>query len=1297
MRRTLVFARATLLALCASAALAFEARAQVVIQTISGGGRVISIDEFGPDGDEPPLMDALVPGEAAVPAPASVPSARLEKLKKLEFDRRPSAILKAWSEPAQPEPEPEATSEATPAAPPVVPPAPVVTEAKPADAAPPAEPLSEEALAKQKADEEAARKQAEEAAAAAKKKEEETKKKAAEAKALEAELKLFQRNVTLGEWTAVKTYLASLTEPEKKAAYERLLANLLQGPQNRPNVPMQGQAYIEKNRFSPADVLALADAAPLEIAKENIERLGGILRQALDAGHQVDDFLVAARPKIDAAEARLDRRRLARVLVAANEPWHTGEFLPTPEKAEQDGDREALNLIARHRLACFEKDKKTSWLVDAWRATQAVLAVGDVKPEAKTEALTRAVDIAPKLQKELGQVWLDESFATRPDRGMEILGAIGSSASTALAAQPLDVDKRFKLLKLQTTAADTLLRVAPERAKEWRDSLELLASNWLKEALVTYQFDDSTSLGPRMQRDTYGNIYYWDGGGRFQGNSPKPIRTDQILEIRPSDAWLGHLQATLQPRFKMVLAQLLLKVGEDRTAFPYIETLAVTHPRQAKDLGAEFLRVWTKNHDPNADRNRQNRYIFMYGFDERANSIPVTRSKQDRNLAELREWHERLAKTGIELEPDLLAAAFMQVHSQAEVYRIETIENIFGPLEKLDAAMLASLLQTMRMNLQTVWRDPAVQDDKKTKRRQKDIEAEVLAGYERGFATIESALQKHPSDWRLLLAEASFAHDQNEYKASLEKDPEYSARRASAMASFARAADAYAATLPGLEVEKETTNAYEMWFYAALGACDLKAIDHKKVLAAGEIPKVKTALLALPGESASRHMAAFVNALVTRVGSVSPAVKFRYVREGLAIVGDHERAREVRAIYDYYQDLTAEIQLDARLEAGEKVGHERPFGLRVDLRHTKEIERESGGFAKYFQNQNNQNYAFNYGRPLEDYRDKFETAARSALEEHFEVVSITFNEPTARSKPEPEDGWRRTRYAYVLLKARGPEVDRVPALRLDLDFLDTSGYAVVPVESAPVVVDARADSEDARPVSLLTLTQTLDERQAKDQRLILDVKATAHGLVPAFASVLDFAPAGFEIAKEKDHGASIVKFDEDGASVLTERSWTLQLRAKPGLPELPKSFAFGTAKLPVTTTENFRYVDADLASVGPVVDLESSYGTPRRIWPWVAVGGVVVALALWFALRARKRHVEVETARFRVPEAVTPFTVLGLLREIQSANGLTPDEHRAIAREIEELEAHYFGTHTASEPDLGAVAQRWVTTSTARG
>jgi hypothetical protein len=1070
----------------------------------------------------------------------------------------------------------------------------------------------------------------------------------------------------------VKSYLAGIAENEGKAGYAQILKSLQKGPSQKPNAPPQGQAYLEKNQISPEDVLGLAAASPAKLEKENLDLLGKLLRLSIDAGFQIEKFLGDLVPTLAEPGSPLDRRQLALVLVAANEPTYLGALLPAAEDAEKVNDREGLNLLSRYELAQFEKEKKVDWLERAWTSTQAALAAGEIKDDEKKEAIQRAVAIAPKIQKELGAKWLDESFTTRPERGMEILAAIGSSSSTSLAADAMNADKRFQTLELQTTAAKALLAASPERAAEWKRELALLAGNWLREAVVTYRFDTSTSLGPRMQRDNYGNFFYWnddwDPEMRMRGgNNPAPIPTSKILGLRPGDDWVALVDATLAPRLHMIYAQLLLKVGEETPAFPHIELLAATHPRPAKDLADEFLRVWTRNHNLNSDQTRRNPYVYFYGFDERANGIPLTRSKQERNLKELGAWVARLKKLPFAIDETLLANAFTSAHSVAEVYRLETIEGIFGSLGDLEPATLGEIFQKMRANLVEVWRDPAVQKDKKTNRHAQDIQAEVLRGYELAKTTIARSVESHPDSWELALAAASLAHDENNYRSELKKDSGFSARRDAAFEGFQAAADLYARKVVDLPQEKETTKVYEMWFYAALGACDLKAIDQDKLLASAQIPKVKAALAALPADRAERHLGMFVNGLFTRIGSANPAVKFRYVREGLSIAGDHELAREAQKLYDYYQDLVTEIQLRAAVDGSDRVGHDRPFGLAVDIRHTKEIERESGGFSKYLQNQNNPQFSYNYGRPLEDYRDKFESAAREGLKENFDVLSVTFNDPKAKSKADPEYGWRRTPYAYFLLKPRGPQIDRVPPLRLDLDFLDTSGYAVLPVESPAVVVDAKDGAGDERPYAKLAVTQTLDERQAKDGKLLLEVKASANGMIPELATILDLGAAGasgFDVEKTEDRGTSVVKFDEEGEGIDAERTWTIAMRAKEGLAKTPESFAFAKPKVDVATSEHFRYVDADLASVGDVVPLERRYGKPSRMWLWWIPAAVVVLVGGFLGWRRARKPTAAVESRFRVPETVNAFSVLGLLREIQANDGLAVAEKRALGAEI---------------------------------
>ena len=113
-------------------------------------------------------------------------------------------------------------------------------------------------------------------------------------------------------------------------------------------------------------------------------------------------------------------------------------------------------------------------------------------------------------------------------------------------------------------------------------------------------------------------------------------------------------------------------------------------------------------------------------------------------------------------------------------------------------------------------------------------------------------------------------------------------------------------------------------------------------------------------------------------------------------------AKAARRVYDYYADLVTEIELVTAVDGSADVGTE-PFGIKVDIRYTKEIARESGGCAKYLQNQANAvNSYYNCGRPQENYRDKFEESVRATLGEQFDVVSVTFNREDAASKADDE-------------------------------------------------------------------------------------------------------------------------------------------------------------------------------------------------------------------------------------------------------------------------------------------------------
>ncbi len=991
---------------------------------------------------------------------------------------------------------------------------------------------------------------------------------------LENEMAVLSRDVTLGKWDAVKSYLLKLPEEEAKAGYGHLLQSLTS---NRPEPGVQPQMmqFMERNKFSSEDVLGLAGAAPHGLDKEAINSLGAILGQALGSGTVVEYFVTRLKTNLsdNPKQPALSKRQAAQVLLGAGQGVAAGEFLPGLEQAIQDKDHEALNLLSRHFLAMHQKDPKAVHLENAWKATRSTLSTGNVKPEDQEKAVKQAVELAPRIRENLGQAWLDESFTLEPQRGMDILATIGAGIAKGFTTSPREPDLRLKSMQLQKTAVAALLKAAPQRAADWRKTLTLLAGNWLREAEFSHQHDRSAGLGPGLRRDPYGNFFYMDEDEPMpqymmmqqRENMPQPIRVGPLLETRPEEAWLDLVDSGVQPKINMVFAQLYLKVNEEGLAFPFIEKLAATHPDKSRQLAKEFLQVWTRNHDPNASRGRMNRYMYMYGFETRAESIPLTRSKQERNLLELARWVERLRGLDIgEIDEKTLTKAFTACHSSAEVYRLDALEKVFGSVGALKPLTLAGMGQQMRENLGGLWRDPAVQKDKKTNRKSKDIQAEVVRGYAVAQAVLDKGLEKNPDHWALYLASAALRHDENNYQQELAKTSQFSAQREKAMASFQKAAQLYAEQVKDLSQDEETIQAFEQWLYASLGACDLKNINEDKLPDTRQPALIKKAIMSLPKEAAERHLSTFANSLFTRLSAVNPAVKYRYLKAGLEIVGDHKMALEAHKVFDYYKDLITEIKLDTAIDGSDVVGNQQPFGVFVNLRHTREIERESGGFGRYLQNQNSSSfYSYNYGRPTADYRDKFQAAATEALKEHFEVLSITFQTDKVNSRALAEYGWRYTPYAYLLLKPRGAQIDKVPSVRLDLDFLETSGYVVLPIESATLPIDAGAAKAPTRPLHKLQISQILDERQADKGKLVLEIKAAALGLVPELDKILTLDQAQFVIEKSIDQGVSVVRFDPDSEqnAVVSERSWIITFKAKTDLSEPATVFRFGVAKV----------------------------------------------------------------------------------------------------------------------------------------
>ena len=1219
---------------------------------LSGGQIIIRSGDVTEGGNDNPFADEGDVDPNADPADAEVQEAvngRLEQLAELPFNRLPSHIFKTWAKPTKPTVADPTRDELPPAPPKAV----LYSDVR-------------FAMAKEK----------------------------------------LLDDFTLGNWDGIETFLELLPEANASSVYDLMLnsasgmnAAELQGGDDADYRTLQ-QPF-----FSLDDVVKLAAIAPDEEFKDaNLGSIATTIGAMLQRGVPIDDVVSRLSDELKSETSPFDRRQTAKLINSTGNPLLAAEFLPTLDDAKAANDHEALNLLSQIAMARYSEDEKRDDLEQAWSVTQAILSAKDVDEDERAEALKRAISLSSQVSESLSQEWLTDSFIDRPEVGIAVLSSIGKQTSSAMLRNPMSPQPRLERLKLQDDAVSAFLTVGNVDAEKWSQQLELMAINWLREAELTRDLDDSTSLGPSMRRDSYGNIFYYededdDDPYGYYRSSIETISTGDILLLTPSDDWLNRIDKKLMPQFNQVRAQLYLKVGQQDQALPFIESLAKSHPDRAELLANEFLDVWTTNHDPNASSRRTNSYMYMWGYEEKADGIPLTRSRQVRNLKELAELVPRLeAIVGKDkIEPEQLLSAFMTCHSSAEVYRAEDIEQVFGPIEKMDPETVATLTDSMRSMLATMWRDIKEQKDKKTKRKKPELEQEVIRGYQAAQAILDRAIKAHPDAWELMVTNASLMHDENNYRAGIANSSEFSPRRIEALAMFRTASQQYVDGLEEMEGTDYTTRPLEMWFYASLGACDLGLIKEEHLPDPKQPPLIKAMIESMPERARDWHESRFANLLFNRMSSVKSQLKSTYLDAGFEIVGDHPQAHEAREVHEYYGDLVSEIELKMEIDGSDRVGHESPFGVMISIDHTVEIERESGGFGKYLQNQNSSNYySYNYGRPTEDYRDKFEEMATRVLGERFEVLSTTFETPEVQSIALAKRGWRRTPYAYILLKAKGAEVDAIPPLKLNLDFLDTSGYVILPVESNLVPVDADMKTGDPRPYADLQLTQILDERQAEDDVLIVEIRAVAQGLIPSLESVVDAEIEGFEIIDVEDPGVSVDRFDPEANTpvVQSQRNWIVKYQPQPGLAIAPAKFSFPS---PIAETKEVvyqRYEDADLAAVEPTVSLKRGY---RRAGPInfaailtgiVAVLGVVLLAALaWLVVRKREQN---RPQPLQVDDAITPFAALSVLRQLERDNGYSDPQRRELVTLIDRIESNYFGRQ---EPDtevaLAAEVRKW--------
>ncbi|MCA3006197.1 MAG: hypothetical protein IOD15_12675 [Phycisphaerales bacterium] len=1157
--------------------------------------------------------------------------------------------------------------------------------------------------------------------------------------------------VIAGDWAAVRTFLTEQAGADAAAIYQWTLTQLLTGD----------------SALVPTEVLAVADAWPETLTERHVLLLGQLLR---NSGSRGGDITVVT-PRIaagtahfggpaEAPDSAAKRTRAASFLVAAGLTVEAQAYLPPLDQARATGDVELLNLYATafdaQARRTDEPNERTARLTQAWQLSQEVLASPLASEAQRTAALSKVLRFIHSIDLAAGDAWLTELFSpanqpARTDLAWSVIRRV-KNRCTALVQMQAPPEVRAKQLALVGRLGRAILSHGPQSAADWRSALNLLTASILEEAELSRslagmpneeQYDPSMMYGRAMggmggmggmmamggmrSSSMYGG---YGGYGDGEQQRMRPIAADDLARLLPSEQWLLTIDPGLAAKLELLVATTQGGAGEIDAALNLIRPVAASDPARARALAEAVLKAWptyTKRSPVSARSSRASMYnpyggYGMYGgfggMGGAGDGIPLTRALQQRHLAKLASTLAAFRDLRIDPLPvQLLIDAFAASHSSAEVYQPADIAAVFGPLDTLPVATRLKLADAMRQRLATMWRNQQVQQQAGTKRTEQQLAAEVVRGYAIALDLVPALEASAPEAWQALIAAADLNFDQAEYLYGRKADlATYTSLRDSAFSLYARAAAAYTTAL-GRPNAQPVARPFIQWFNAALGASDLGFLTRQDAQNTPQLAAVAQALAALPEAHRARHTELFAQAAARSLSELNPELKHRYARAAAELLGNHPAAAPIRATLAYYQDLLAEVQLNVAVDGPTSVGTQ-PFGLTASVWSTVAVSRESGGFAKYV--------TANGWNPMTgeqiDYRELFEKKAREALADRFEVLSVAFAKPEIRPTPIDSplagnrEGWEQTPIAYLVLKAKDPAVDAIPALSLDMDFRDSGGMVILPIASGPLAISAASPPPAApAPISDLKVEFILDDRAfagpaspnaPADENaptrgtVTLEVKASGAGLIPDLPALADLGSIpGFTVHKVQDNG--IVFADllaaKGRAVALTERSWSVTLLAQgrpstfrfPALrvsageplvaPPEPKP---GEAPAPPTPLPVLRrYADADLVPAEPTVALASLPGPGWPIWTGLTVMLVTLAGLMW-AMTRRRAVAPAAAPRFTLPASINPVTTIDLLRRIATDGGpaLPPAARQDLLVEIKSLEERYFAPGANGQP-----------------
>lgn len=1102
------------------------------------------------------------------------------------------------------------------------------------------------------------------------------------------------------DWDSLAVMMNDIPKDQARRIYDRILTSL-----TGREIPL----------LTPVDLVSLMRISPSRIEGANIDRFAKLIAATTQPEEEyMLTQVLKADEYIGGGDPNAKSLLIGRILSRTEFRNSALQFLPSAEEAKALKDKTVMNeILAFHAESNALEQAKILDLSNTLNEKFQVLLKGSENAGAKESAMNELVNNFFNVSPSIINTLTNEMLKHDSDLTAKYMIKNLEKMSYA-ATRDRDGKKHSHNLDVLTDMAIVLNKSVDSSKQPWKAIADMMADVWLQEVAYTLaQWPD------HLKRKNSSNYV-------MPFASP-----NHLIASAPAGPWTKNLASDKLTRVSLRLPRITMISDDPDAAIGMILRLAQSDRKAAIVLAQEFVTRWTEINNPEIPSH----IIQQYGLPQDS-SIVVTSIMIDRNLDGFAKIMKLLRDNDVvPTNHDELVAAFGACYGNAEIYELEDIERVFGPFGEMSDSLFTSIVNDMTNNLGDKWRDMTVQRSAATNRRQADVLEMTRKGYTYVIKLINKRIESKPNGWGALSAAGTLLSDWGDYEyfqtLTLESDSErmkaYREKNSLAYDYFRRAAMAYVEEAK--DNDRVDNSVFYAWFDSLLGFNSNGEINLSKAMNRDVLEEMREIMRQLPEAKLRRHINSFAKRVDSKAENkknpLPPELKYKYLASGLVITRDTPFALETEKQVAYYNELLKEVRLKTEVDGPNTIWRKEDFGIVISLVHSNAMgdlidfskylgfsapPKKRGGSAPLIRSMGN----------IQDARNEFEKNILDALNNFFEVKSVTFSPVDVQSKAIDKPGWSETVLAYVQVRARGISVDRIPPIEMDLDYFDLSGPVAIPVTSAETLLQMQEARMTKRPYNDVTVVQTLDTRQLfVNGRLSMTVKVTGNGLMPALEDLVDLKPlresATITEIEEETEGAIIQKFDPhaDELALTSTREWKLTLDSQDILDaENLVALQYPTARDDAAVVENQVYRDVEILPVteaairvgnapSGAVDAD---GAPivtapqdNTLWIGILVGVVVLLLIILlvakFAGAKGERELQASDV-FKMPDEVDGFVAVKLLRSLARSDlvKLSAEDKKRIQEEILRIEAACFNPtkEALTEQDLKKTLNTWL-------